>query len=212
MAIGRCDDGTSCIFLADIGDNLRRRPGYTVYRVREPDLKDAAANRTTAEPFELDVAWEALNFDYPNGKRYNAETLLAHPKTGDLYVVTKELAGQPAHVFKFPRPFRPAETVTLIDVGKASIPTPDDALATGGAVSPCGNSVLMRLYNRNVELRSVPDAGIETAFRAAPIEVPSAVDEPQGEAIAWGPDGQTYFTASEKSGQSLHRVRCQRGR
>jgi hypothetical protein len=66
------------------------------------------------------------------------------------------------------------------------------------------------MYNRNVVLRATGDAGFETAFTAAPLDVPTAIDEPQGEAIAWGADGQSFFTASEMTGQSLHRVQCAR--
>jgi hypothetical protein len=211
ITLGPCEgaDAGSCVFLGDIGDNLQQRTGYTVYRVHEPDLGAVASGSVTA-PVQLDVPFEALPFVYPNGARHNAETLLSHPLTGDLYVLTKESVGRPSRVFRFPRPFTPGQAVTLIDLGDASIPKSTDVLATGGDIHPCGDRLLVRMYNRSVELRAAPDAGFESAFKAEPLEVPSSLDEPQGEAITWGVDGQSFLTASEKTGQSLHRARCVR--
>jgi hypothetical protein len=98
--------------------------------------------------------------------------------------------------------------VSLIDLGWAPVPEPDDVMLTGGAIHPCGDAVLLRMYNRIVELR-VPDGGtFESVFRTAPNTVPTPIDEPQGEAVTYGPDGQSYFSASERTGQSLHRVQC----
>jgi hypothetical protein len=209
IALGPCTaDGVTCVFLGDIGDNLKQRTSYTVYRVREPDLRALVSSSNLTEPLDLQVQYEALPFVYPGSMRHNAETLLAHPRTGDLYVITKETTGTQSEVFKFPRPFTPGQQVTLIDLGPLGLPAVGDSPLTGGDIHPCGDALLLRLYNRNVELRAAPDAGFETAFSAAPNEVPTAIDEPQGEAIAWGSDGQSYFTASEHTAQMLHRVRC----
>jgi hypothetical protein len=201
MALGPCEEAT-CVYLADFGDNLQSRTDYALYRVREPDV---AATRPAGEQ---SVPYQRFRFDYPDNHAHNAETLLVHPLTGDIYVLTKEASGIRGHVFKFPRPLAPDARVTLIDLGLAPVPTPDDLMLTGGAISPCGDAVLLRLYNRIVELR-VPDGGpFEAVFRATPTDVPTPIDEPQGEAVTWGPDGQSYFTASEQTGQSLHRVHC----
>lgn len=209
MALGPCEGGGSCLFLGDIGDNLRRRSTYVVYRAREPNLMQVVTG-STMPPVNLDLTFDRLAFSYPNGEAHNAEALLSHPRTGDLYVVTKETVGSKSRVYRFPRPFTPNDTVTLVEVGPASVPAQGDSLVTAADISPCGDSLLVRMYNRNVELRAAPDAGFESAFRAEPIEVPTAVDEPQGEAITWGSNAQSFFTASEMSGQLLHRVRCAR--
>jgi hypothetical protein len=201
MALGPCDTGT-CVFLADFGDNLGTRSERALYRVPEPDV---AATRAMGE---VSLPYDRFTFDYPDGVRHNAETLLVHPHTGDVYVLTKDQMAVRSHVFKFPRPLDASKRMTLIDLGRASVPDQDDTLLTGGSINPCGDAVLLRLYNRIVELR-VPDGGtFEQVFSQSPSEVPMPIDEPQGEAVAWGPDGQSYFTASERSGQSLHRVVC----
>ncbi len=201
MAIGPCESG-SCLYLADVGDPLGTRTDYAIFVVPEPDV------RSMRPIGPINVPYVRLPFDYPNSARHDAQTLLVHPQTGDIYLLTKDGSGVRSHVYKFPRPQQPDVRVTLIDLGHASVPTPDDAELTGGSVHPCGNSVLLRLSNRVVELRQ-PDAGtFDSIFKEAADEVPGPVDEPQGEAVAWGPDGKSYFTASKLSGQSLHRVQC----
>ena len=203
MALGPCAD-TTCVYLADFGDNLQTRSDYVVYRTREPDVGATRPAGEVALPFQR------FPFEYPNHERYNAETLLVHPKTGELYVLTKGDTGEQSRVFKFPQPLQPDQHVTLIALGKASVPEPEDSMLTGGAINPCGTAILLRMYNRIVELH-VPDGGtFETVFRAEPVSVPTPIDEPQGEAVTYGPEGQSYFSASERSGQSLHRVQCLR--
>ncbi|MBK7858863.1 MAG: hypothetical protein IPJ65_09645 [Archangiaceae bacterium] len=212
IARGPCDqtaDAGSCVFLADIGDNNARRPGYTIYRVKEPTLSAVLSGMAVA-PITLDLAFDALPFVYPNGTPHNAEAFLAHPQTGDLYLISKEGLGVKSHVYKFPQPLTPGVTATLVDLGEASFPKSTDSLVTAGDIHPCGRSLLVRMYNRVVELRAAPDAGFESAFTAEPLEAPSSPDEPQGEAVTWGVDGQSYFTASEQTGQAMHRVRCAR--
>jgi hypothetical protein len=200
IATGPCIEGSgSCVFLGDVGDNHLDRSSYTVYEVQEPDLRDAGM---------LQVSFERLPFVYPQGAHHNAETLLVHPRDGDLYVITKEETGTRSEVFKFPRPFTPGEQVTLSDLGPLPLPADGDSALTAGDVHPCGHSLLLRMYNRAVELRLPQGADFDEIFSASPMTVPTASDEPQGEAIVWGRDGQSYFTASEQTGQKLHRVRC----
>jgi hypothetical protein len=203
MALGPCGDAT-CVYLADFGDNLQSRSDYSLYRVREPDV---AATRPAGE---VSLPFQRFPFEYPGNARYNAETLLVHPLTGDIYVLTKHDTGTRSRVFKFPQPLTADVRVMLIDLGLAPVPTQDDTMLTGGAINPCGDAMLLRMYNRIVELR-VPDGGtFESIFQQEPVSVPTPLDEPQGEAVAYGPDGRSYFTASERSGQSLHRVACLR--
>jgi hypothetical protein len=208
MALGPCGKET-CLFFGDIGDNMRKRSDYTVYRVREPTIPAAVLRDVVPEPLNLEAHWEPLPFGYPGGERFNAEALLVHPVTGDLYVVTKEQSAQRSRVFKFPQPLTPRQTVTLIDLGPAAFPTTQDTLATAADIHPCGNQLLVRMYNRIASQRlDSPDAGFDSIFTQPVYEMPTPIDEPQGEAIAWGPDGQSFFTASEHTGQQLHRVRC----
>ena len=90
------------------------------------------------------------------------------------------------------------------------VPGPNDLMLTGGDIDPTGLRVILRMYNRAVVLELEHTRDFEDVFKAAPREVP-APDEPQGEAIAWGPDSHSFFTSSEQKGKeapSLYKVEC----
>jgi hypothetical protein len=81
-------------------------------------------------------------------------------------------------------------------VTSLTIPGPADRRLTGGDVSPCGQTIALRMYNRLVLLQ-VPDGGqFEDAFGAEPVTIPSAVED-QSEAVAFSADGQSIITTSE---------------
>lgn len=201
MALGPCPAGT-CLFLADVGDNGAVRTDYAVYRVPEPDVRVGQA----AGAFSL-PGWERLPFEYPGGAKHNCETLLAHPATGDLYVVTKEASGTPSEVYRFPAPQVPGQTATLVKVATLPIPKPGDSQLTGGDLHPCGAAMLLRTYNTLYLFEIEASSPFETIFTATPRTVPVAF-EPQGEAVCWRADGRGYFTASEGSGAPLNAVAC----
>ena len=142
----------------------------------------------------MPVAWERLAFQYPNGDKHNAEALFMHP-SGTLYVVTKEATGK-SSVYRFPA-LDPTTTVTLEFVAQLSVPASGDSQLTGADVSVCGTAVLLRMYNRLVELRLPADAtSFEDLFAVTPVQVPAAAED-QGEAVAYAADGVGYFTSSE---------------
>ncbi|MCA2977344.1 MAG: hypothetical protein INH37_03585 [Myxococcaceae bacterium] len=200
IALGPCPMGT-CLYLGDIGDNRRARTNYAVYRVPEP-LVQAGADVAA-------VAGERLPYAFPGGARHNAEALLADPTSGRLYLLTKEDVGAPSLLFRFPAELATDSPATLELVATLPVPASGDLQLTGADVSPCGDAVLVRLYNRLL-LFTVPEGGgLEDAFAAAFTEVPVA-REPQGEAVAFSADGRAYFTASEALGAdpALFRAAC----
>lgn len=190
LALGPCTTGT-CLYLGDIGDNRKVRTNYAVYRVPEPVVQAGAAVAS--------VPAERIPYEYPNGEKHNAEALLAEPTSGRLYIITKEDLGQPSLVFRFPAALVAGAPVTLERVTALPVPTGSDPQLTGADVSPCGDAVLVRLYNRLL-LFTVPEGGaFEDAFSAPFTQVPVA-QEPQGEAVAFSADGRALFTASEALG------------
>jgi hypothetical protein len=186
IAVGPCASG-SCVFLGDIGDNNRVRTDYAIYVVAEPVVGGGAISSVTAL---------RLPFQYPAGVKNNSEALVVDPFSGRPYVITKEPgASQPSVVFRFPMPLTPGTQVTLEKVATLPVPGPTDSQLTGADVSPCGDALLLRMYNRLVLLRS--DGGsFESSFSGMPTNVPVA-SEGQGEAVAFASDGRSYFTASE---------------
>jgi len=187
LAVGPCASG-SCVFIGDIGDNNRVRSDYALYVVAEPTVVNGGPVAT--------VMAERLPYQYPMGVKNNAEALLVDPSSGRPYVITKAPGSfQVSTVYRFPLPLTPGTQATLEEVVTLPVPGPTDSQLTGADVSPCGDAVLLRMYNRLVLMRT--DGGsLETAFTATPIAVPVA-QEVQGEAVAFAADGRSYFTASE---------------
>lgn len=148
------------VWVGDIGDNLGRRQSVAVYDVRP--------GRAGARRFEL---------VYPDGPR-DAEVLLAHPRTGRLFVVSKRVFG--GVVYAAPR--------TLDHQGAnefepfARVP----GLVTGGEFLPDGEHVLLRTY------------GAASVFTFPAFELVGTVTLPeqeQGEALSVGPDGRVLVSS-----------------
>jgi hypothetical protein len=192
IAAGPCASG-ACLYLADIGDNDELRTAYVVHRVSEPAMLAPGQTSVTSEP---------LTFQYPDGS-HNAETLLALPDSGQLFVVTKTSAG-PSSIYAFPLPVLIGMPMTLTKIGEVT--PPEGAFEiTGGDVHPAGSAVLLRSYT-NVLLYPLA-ADLAAALASPPCLLPTP-DEPQGESIAWAMDGSSYFTVSEGVQSPLYRIGC----
>ena len=208
------ESGVDYLYLADIGDNAAQRAEIVVYRVREPQV---GGGDTPVPEVEL-TGVETLTLGYPD-RAHDAETLLVDPISGDLVIVTKELATGVSLVFHAPAPFDANAPVTLEQAGQidfrsfvSSVTPPADApalvagvpfLPTAGDVSPTGDLIAIRTYGTVWVWSRDEGTSLADAFAAAPCEAPSAI-EPQGETIALDPDGKGYTTVSEGANPPLH--------
>ena len=199
VALGPCPAG-SCLFFGDIGDNNQQRSSVAVIRVAEPDVAVGASVGT------VNVTHDRFEYSYAPGPQ-NAETLLIHPLTGNLYIVTKSSSGT-SLVFRIDAPTSPGAGQTLQTLVSLPLPTPGGRLATGGAIHPCGDRLLIRTYDALLEYTASSTAAFESAFAAMPQSVPVAT-EPQGEAVTYLHDGRGYVTASEGRSPPLNASRCQ---
>lgn len=192
IALGPCPSG-SCLYLADVGDNATVRTSYTVYRVPEPaTLADAT------------LAAEALPFSYPDGP-HNCETILVHPVTGAITLVTKVFLGE-SSIFDFPLPLTPGVPAVLLDKGAVKPPW-GSVLYTGGDVHPSAKGVLLRTYSE-VWYHPIPAGGtVASALAGKPCGMPVA-SETQGEAVGWLAAGDGYVTIGEGAGALVNRVSC----
>jgi hypothetical protein len=198
MAVGPCAGGAgSCLYFADFGDNMMQRAVYALYRTPEP------AKIGSGVPHEPLLA-EIFPFMYPDGSR-NAETLLVHPATGAVTVLTKVHQGA-SPVFEVPMPLTPGRAATLIRAGEIAPPAGMPRY-TGGAVHPKGRGVLLRTYTNLLFHPMREGETVAQALAGAPCEVPVA-DEAQGETVAWLPSGDAYITLSEGEGATIYRVTC----
>ena len=122
----------SYLYIGDIGDNSIARSDIVVYRLPEPQLKPADKNSTRERPGTTEPA-EAIRLIYPDGK-HDAETLLVHPSTGNIYIVTKVVFENPV-VYEAPAPLTSGQTITLKRIGELRVPSLFGGAITGGSPS-----------------------------------------------------------------------------
>lgn len=189
--LARSSDGT--LWLSDTGDNDKKRDTVALLAV-------TPQGRTTL-----------YRLTYPDGA-HDVEALLLDPK-GTPYLVTKNPFGDTGV-------YRPAGELTspgptpLQRVGSLNFKTTDtqggpvgsfgSVLVTGGATSADGKVVALRTYT-DAYLYSAPDGDVAAALGRAPVRIPLP-NEPQGEAIAFDPDG-TLLSAGEGAGQPIRTVK-----
>ncbi|HYE14975.1 MAG TPA: hypothetical protein VD968_11085 [Pyrinomonadaceae bacterium] len=192
--------GAHYLYVGDIGDNKRARDFVTVYRLREPAVAAPDAASTRKSPRATEPA-EAIRLKYPDGPR-DAEALMVHPKSGDIYIVTK---GSVAEVYKLgAAEAAPGEVRTLARVGEFSSGGLFGGLITGGDISPDGRRVALCDYVSGYELR-LPDAKadkFDAVWRQEPAPVNLGPRE-QGEALCYTLDGSSLVATSEGSPASI---------
>ncbi len=152
------------VWVGDIGDNRSSRHSIRLYRVA-PARSDGTVKAAT-----YDLA-------YPD-RPHNSETLLVHPRTGRVLVVTKSITG--GVVYEAPTRLRQGETHELQRVG--SVP----GLVTDGTFLPGGDRVLLRTYGA-AAVYTYPDF---TWVRDVPLPV-----QEQGEAVAVDRGGRVYLSS-----------------
>ena len=208
MARGPDDNGELCLFVGDIGDNAARRSHVSVYRFPEPDV----------DPGKTGVATDtapAARFDlhYPDGP-HDAETLLVHPRTGQLFIVTKGLQG--SALYAAPRTLQPGKTNRMTKVASvsfnrlsSSVNSLGDAvrrlLCTGGALSPDGTRLVLRTYTDAYGWK-IPNGNIAAVFGSQPARI-VLPETRQGEAITYSHDGASLITTTEGANAPVHELK-----
>ncbi|UGY94913.1 putative Ig domain-containing protein [Streptomyces gobiensis] len=176
LAVGKDTAGRPAVLVGDIGDNLSSRSDITVYSFPEPEQLVSGTVTPTA-----------FRFAYADGK-HDAESLLADPTTGQLYVASK-LIGAAGKLYRAPLPPQPGQVNTLTPVRDGPV------FATDGAFSPTGQSYV---------LRSGGPLGPNTAYvysssgtKLAEVALPS---QPQGETVTYA-DCASLLVGSENDTQ-----------
>jgi hypothetical protein len=195
MAVGPGPQtGQSYLYLGDIGDNPGERSEIVVYRVAEPKLTaaDKASNKKNPR---TTTAAEAIRLRYPDGK-FDAETLLVHPTTGNLYIVTKVMLKN-ATVYEAAAPLNAGSVITMKRIGEIKVPSLLGGTLTGGSISPDGRRVALCDYLQGYEVvlparsRNFDDIWKQT------ITGFSLGKREQGEAITYRADGKALLATSE---------------
>jgi hypothetical protein len=176
------------LWVADIGDNNAERPHVVLYRI---DLDD-----------RVPVIYR---FTYPDGPR-NAEALVLDGDgtpiivskeigTAGLYRPTGELV--PSQSFDDTIPLERVGEFSPVDTGTGHpVGPPARMVVTGGANAPDGSRVALRTLTDAYEF-DVTDGDVVGAITSGRFRITPLPDEPQGEAIAYTPDGRYFLTVSD---------------
>jgi len=178
LAVGDCPEG-SCVYLADTGDNQEVRPQIQILRLPEtPSL--TTGDTLTAEAFPVVL---------PDGPR-DIEALFVLPG-GEVYLVSKGRS-DPQTLYRYPPPLRPGTVVTLEavqDLTDRDMPIP--AQITGADATSDGKTVVIRSYDALTFYRV--EGGVLAPMEGGRVSL-RTLEEPQGEAVGFGPDGQLLLT------------------
>ncbi|MEK7723489.1 MAG: hypothetical protein AAB336_04005 [Acidobacteriota bacterium] len=187
--------GKCFLYIGDIGNNNEKKNQLTIYKVAEPKVTDTDKKSTKKKPLTTETA-ESIKFSYPDGNP-DAETLLVHPTTGEIYVLTKPMLGS-SQVYKVG-----AKTE---NVGSVSVPAIPNGFLTGGEISPDGKRVVICDYFAGYEITLPKNAkNFDDIWKESVARIELGERE-QGEAISYSADGKKIYATSEKKNSPVIRV------
>ncbi|WP_293013713.1 hypothetical protein [Mongoliibacter sp.] len=173
-------DNTSYIYVGEIGDNRAEYPEIKIHRFPEPKTIEKSVKVTP----------ETLTLVYPDGPR-DAETLMIDPLSKDIFILSKRDSANT--LYKTTQDaFLKNDIVTL-----EKVMTIDLTMSVAGDISMDGTQILIKNYLVVFYWERDPSESIPEALARNPVILPYK-PEPQGEAIAFAPNGKSYFTLSEK--------------
>jgi hypothetical protein len=164
------------IYVGDIGDNLNGAwPYVVIYRIPEPQVLRTRTLRATA-----------YRVTYADGPR-NAETMMINPRTGRLYIASKEFGGS---LYEARGRLHTGRPNVVHRIGDAPL------YATDGAFAPDGRTYVIRTY---WDARLYSASGKELAGMPLP-------RQQQGEGITYAAGGTSVLLSSEGRNQPLWQV------
>ena len=179
MDRARCGEG-SCLYMADTGDNLERHAQVALYRFPEPDGRADGTAQADRYPMR-----------FPDGPR-DVEAMYVLPGER-VFFITKG-RNHPITVFRYPQPLRADTVVTLEPVQEMSSgPVAPPRYVTGASATLDGSTVVVRTYE-TLEFFSVTENGELRPRKDGRVNL-RTLREPQGEAVAFLPDGRLVLSS-----------------
>ena len=203
IAAFKAASGECFLYIGDIGNNARVRNELRIFRVTEPKVSGADANSSVKNPVKVAGAQKII-VDYPGLPR-DAETLLVHPQTGDIYILTKQLIGA-AGVYKLSKDYNLAKENRLTKIAELSVPATPGGFLTGGSIAGDGKHVVICDYFNAYEL-VLPETArnFDEIWKQKPSVIELGKRE-QGEAVTYSADGEAIYATSEKENSPLIKV------
>ncbi|TVR05428.1 MAG: hypothetical protein EA398_00040 [Deltaproteobacteria bacterium] len=204
IARGPCDENDAqgrCIYLGEIGDNNATHPWIEVYRFREPQSLDGVTSLSRSQI-------EIMRVRYPDGPR-DAEAMWVDTRQ-NVWIASKEPGGltrlytipfratvpEQIRVLTFVDQFLLRDVLSEEDARTQRVTAADFEAETG--------RVIFRTRDFAFEF-ALAGRPLTRLFNA-PVRTVPAADEPQGEAIAWGPNGGYYHTSEGPEARPLLRA------
>jgi hypothetical protein len=156
--------GAGYVWVGDIGDNSAHRPSVEIARV------PIGRGQRTVVPAEYHLT-------YPDGST-DAETLIRDPRTGRLYIASKNVFG--GELYAVPEDLDPAGPNRMKAIGRV-LP-----VATDGSFFPDGRHLIIRNYTQAV---------VYAWPSLQPVGEFALPHQRQGEGIAVAEDGRVYVSS-----------------
>jgi hypothetical protein len=193
IAITQGNGGQSLLAVGDIGDNNAEHSSVRIALVREPQK----LRTTSVTPVRV------LRLRYPDGPR-DAEALLADPRNGRLYVVSKGLFG--SELYAVPKSVWPNQRAGSGRITRVTTMTKVASMSAGlitdGTFLPSGR-MLLRGYGK-VSVMDRPET-VENG-RIATLAAESLPSQNQGESITVADGGRQALIGSEGRREPVLRI------
>ncbi len=188
-------NGKCYLYIGEIGNtNNNERSEHKIYRIAEPAVHESDAGSTRKAPIQTEPA-EVLAFGYPDA-RQDAETLMVHPVSGEIYIVTKHRT-TPAGVYKLKPVFDPTLVVKAKKIADLIVPAIPNGFLTGGDIAPDGKRVIICDYFAGYEFTLPEDSSnFDEVWEQKP-RVVELGERKQGEAVGYSADGLSIYATSE---------------
>lgn len=196
-------NGKCLIYVGDIGNSKKDpRTEHRIYRVAEPEVPSGGSRTTRKDPATTATA-EVMTFTYPD-ELHDAETLMVHPTTADIYIVTKS-RNTAAGVYKVKSSFGPG-TIRAEKIADITVPAIPNGFLTGGDIAPDGKRLVICDYFAAYEYElPFAAARFDEIWKQKPAVI-NLGEREQGEAITYSADGSSLFATSEGKNKPLIRV------
>lgn len=205
-------DGSSSLFLADIGDNNTQHPNYILYWFKEPTVDQNQPNRTIS-------AISKLEFTLSDGSKRDMEAMIIDQKTKDVFLISKR--EDQKKLYRIPGDKILNGNVTtaefIRDLNFSNPFSSNDQVKTyfyitDANISPDNTEILVRNYGEIYYWKRKTGESIAEALDRQARVVPSFTryallangkGEPQGEGVSFSTAGDGYFSISESADGSV---------
>jgi hypothetical protein len=166
------------IYVGEIGDNNAKYDQIKIFRIPEP--------KEITESMEMEP--EILVLTYPDGPK-DAETLMVDPITEDIFILSKRDSVN--ILYRAPQTAFSDQEFVLERIMELPF-----TMSVAGDISADGSQIIIKNYFMVFYWERNKGETVPEALKRDPLLLPYK-PEPQGEAIAFDPLGQAYYTLSE---------------